>query len=205
MKVRAKRLNSITVFDICLLVFFALIGVVTLYPFYHVIIVSLSTTVSYAQHTPYILPYTFDLLGYQTIFKDPFFYHAVGVTLFVTVVETLVNMLLSVTGAYVLSRRTLFGRNFFLGMILFTMLFSGGLIPSYLVNKGLGYVNNIWVMIVPCAINSYYFMIMKNYFVSLPQSLLDAAKIDGANELSYAILEKVAQMGYQTPDRKSVV
>ena len=62
------------------------------------------------------------------------------------------------------------------------MLFGGGLIPTYLINKSLGFVNSIWVMIIPPAINTYYLIIMKNYFVSLPQSLLDAAVIDGANE-----------------------
>lgn len=176
-----------TVFDVVLLIFFILAALITVYPFYHVVIVSLSNTVSYAQHTPYVLPYTFDLTGYRTIFKDGAFYRSVGITLFITVVGTMVNMVLSVTGAYALSRKTLVGRNVFLALILFTMLFSGGLIPSYLVNKGLGLVNSVWVMIIPSAISTYYLIIMKNYFVSLPQSLLEAAKIDGANELTILV------------------
>ena len=67
------------------------------------------------------------------------------------------------------------------------MLFSGGVIPSYLVTKDLGLVNNIWVMVLPTAINTYYLIIMKNYFASLPSSLLEAAKLDGANELTVLI------------------
>lgn len=118
----------------------------------------------------------FDPIGYQTIFKDPSFYSSLGVTLFVTVVGTAVNMILSMFGAYALSRKTLIGRNLFLGLILFTMLFSGGVIPTYLVTKDLGLVNNIWVMVLPSAISTYYLIIMKNYFVSLPASLLEASQ-----------------------------
>lgn len=184
-----RKLKRATAFDVLLTVFFCLVGILMLYPLYHVIIVSLSNTVSYASHIPYVLPYTFDLTGYKAILMDKAFLNALGVTLFVTIVGTTVNMLMSVVGAYVLSKQHLLGRNVLLGLILFTMLFGGGLIPTYLVNKSLGFVNNIWVMIIPCAINTYYLIIMKNYFTSLPQSLLDAALIDGANE--WTILFKV--------------
>ena len=81
-----------------------------------------------------------------------------------------------------LSRKRLIGRRFFLSAILFTMLFSGGLIPTYLVVSGLGLDNSIWSMIFPSMISTYYLIIMKNYFVSLPASLEEAARIDGANE-----------------------
>lgn len=177
-----KKLKGTSAFDVGLTIFFCLIGVMMLYPLYHVVIISFSNVVSYATHIPYVLPYTFDLTGYKAIFMDKAFFSALGVSLFVTVVGTSVNMLMSVIGAYVLSKKTLLGRNVLLTMVLFTMLFSGGLIPSYLINKSLHLVNSIWVMILPCAINTYYLIIMKNYFTTLPQSLLDAARIDGANE-----------------------
>ncbi len=181
-RIRKKKLKGISAFDVVLTVFFCLVGIMTLYPLYHVVVISLSNTVSYASHIPYVLPYTFDLTGYKAIFMDKAFFNALGVSLFVTVVGTSVNMLMSVIGAYVLSKKTLLGRNALLTMVLFTMLFGGGLIPTYLINKSLHLVNSIWVMILPCAINTYYLIIMKNYFASLPQSLLDAARIDGANE-----------------------
>lgn len=183
-KIKKERFSKVSVFDILLLAVLGALALITLYPFYQVLIVSVSDTVSYAQHPLYILPYAFDITGYQTIFNDPNFYSALGVTLFVTVVGTMLNMVLSVSGAYVLSRKTLVGRNFFLGLILFTMLFSGGVIPTYLVTKDIGLVNNIWVMVLPAAVSTYYLIIMKNYFVSLPNSLLEAAKLDGANELT---------------------
>lgn len=98
-------------------------------------------------------------------------------------------MTLSILGAYALSKKYLPGRNLFLGIILFTMLFSGGLVPSYLNIKSLGLINNVWTMILPTAIGTYYMIIMKNYFSSLPESLEEAAKLDGAN--AFAILIKI--------------
>ncbi len=184
-----NQFNHTSAFDIVLMIFLGLMALITLYPFYYVMIVSVSNTVSFARHPLYILPYVFDWTGYRTIFSDSAFYRSLGITLFVTVVGTSLNMLMSVAGAYALSRKTLIGRNFFLNMILFTMLFSGGVIPSYLVTKDLGLVNNVWVMVLPCAINTYYLIIMKNYFASLPPSLLEAAKLDGANEV--VILSKI--------------
>lgn len=114
--------------------------------------------------------------------NDPYFFKSLGTTLFVTIVGTTLNMVFSVTAAYVLSRKRLIGRKVFLSLILFTMLFSGGLIPTYLVVSGLGLDNSIWSMIFPGMISTYYLIIMKNYFVGLPVSLEEAARIDGANE-----------------------
>ena len=112
-----NQYNRTSAFDVVLLIVLGLMALVTLYPFYYVLIVSVSNTVTYATHPLYLLPYTFDWTGYQTIFNDPAFYRSLGVTLFVTFVGTALNMLLSVTGAYALSRKTLIGRNFFLELM----------------------------------------------------------------------------------------
>lgn len=169
-------------FDVLLNFVFVLLCIITIYPFYNVIIVSVANTVSTAKHVPYLLPYTVDVTGYKTLFQDAKFFKSVLVTLFTTVAGTSLNMLLSVSAAYVLSRRKLVGRQFFLSMIVFTMLFSGGLIPTYLVIKGMGLINQIFVLILPTAVSTYYLIIMKNYFLTMPESLLEAARIDGANE-----------------------
>lgn len=187
MKIKHSKLKKIGLFDTILIIFFFILGIVTIYPFYNVFVLSGANTVSVAKHTPYLLPYVWDWTGYKTIFKDVSFFRSLMVSIFTTVVGTSINMILSVTGAYVLSRKELLGRKFFLGMILFTMLFSGGLVPTYLVNKGLGLINNIWVLVLPTAISTYYLIIMKNYFISLPSSLIEAAKIDGAHELTILI------------------
>ena len=174
--------RKISLFDVILYLVFGLIALITIYPFYNVLIVSLANTLASATYSPYLYPHVFDLTGYKTIMSDTYFYRSLGTTLFVTIVGTTLNMVFSVTAAYVLSRKRLIGRRFFLSAILFTMLFSGGLIPTYLVVSGLGLDNSIWSMIFPSMISTYYLIIMKNYFVSLPASLEEAARIDGANE-----------------------
>ena len=174
--------RKISLFDVVLYLVFGLIALITIYPFYNVLIVSLANTLASATYSPYLYPHVFDLTGYKTIMSDTYFYRSLGTTLFVTIVGTTLNMVFSVTAAYVLSRKRLIGRKFFLSAILFTMLFSGGLIPTYLVVSGLGLDNSIWSMIFPSMISTYYLIIMKNYFVCLPASLEEAARIDGANE-----------------------
>lgn len=177
---KEKRLGG---FDIGLYLVFGLLALVTLYPFYNVLIVSVSNTVTSAKFSPYLFPHVFDLTGYKAIIKDQYFFRSLGTTLFVTVVGTALNMTFSVVAAYVLSKKRLMGRRIFLSAILFTMLFSGGLIPTYLVMCDLHLDNTVWSMILPTMISTYYLIIMKNYFASLPPSLEEAARIDGANEL----------------------
>lgn len=186
---RLKRKRSFTGFDLVLYAGFGVLALITLYPFYNVLIVSLSNTVTSAKYSPYLYPHVFDLTGYKAIIKDEYFFRSLGTTLFVTVVGTSLNMIFSVTAAYVLSKKRLVGRNFFLSAILFTMLFSGGLIPTYLVVCDLGLINSVWSMILPTMISTYYLIIMKNYFASLPPSLEEAARIDGAND--FTILTRI--------------
>ncbi len=173
-----------SVFEISLYIIFGLLALITMYPFYNVLIVSFSNTLANASYSPYLYPHVFDFTGYKTIIKDIYFMKSLATTLFVTIVGTTLNMLFSVVGAYVLSKKDLVGRNFLLSAILFTMLFSGGLIPTYLVVSDLGLTNSVWSMIFPGLISTYYLIIMKNYFTSLPPSLAEAAHIDGANELT---------------------
>lgn len=188
-KQKKYRVGQVSTMDIVITVILGLMALAAVFPFYRVVLLSFADTASYANHPMYLLPYSFDLTGYKALVNDPMFFKSVGVTLFITVVGTSLNMVLSVMGAYVLSRKYLLGRKLFLNMIIFTMLFGGGLVPTYLVVKGLGLVNTVWAMILPCGISTYYLIIMKNYFLSLPESLLEAARLDGANE--YHILVDV--------------
>lgn len=178
-----KKNKRVTGFDIGLYTIFGILGLLTLYPFYYVLIVSFANTQASATYSPYLYPHVFDLTGYKMIIGDIYFFKSLMTTLFVTAVGTSLNMVISVMTAYVLSRKRLLGRKQLIVLITFTMLFSGGLIPTYLVVSNLGLINSIWAMIFPGMISTYYVIIMKNYFSSLPQSLEDAAKIDGANDL----------------------
>ena len=186
---KGYRVGKTSALDYVLVVILGLMALAAIFPFYQVVILSFADTITYANHPLYLLPYAFDLTGYKAIFNEPKFFRSVLNTLFITVVGTSVNMLLSVFGAYALSRKYLLGRKVFLDLIIFTMLFGGGLIPTYMVIKSLGLLNNIFVMILPSAISTYYLIIMKNYFISLPESLLEAARIDGANE--FVILTRI--------------
>ena len=184
-----NKKHKLSAFDIVLYIVFGILALMTLYPFYNVLIVSLSNTVTSAKYSPYLYPHVFDLTGYKAIIKDVYFFRSLATTLFVTIVGTSLNMIFSVTAAYVLSKKRLMGRRFFLSAILFTMLFSGGLIPTYLVICDLELYNSVWSMILPTLISTYYLIIMKNYFASLPPSLEEAARIDGANE--FTILTRI--------------
>ena len=184
-----KKNKRVTGFDIGLYTIFGILGLLTLYPFYYVLIVSFANTQASATYSPYLYPHVFDLTGYQMIIGDIYFFKSLMTTLFVTAVGTSLNMVISVMTAYVLSRKRLLGRKQLIVLITFAMLFSGGLIPTYLVVSNLGLINSIWAMIFPGMISTYYVIIMKNYFSGLPQSLEDAAKIDGANDLK--VLSKI--------------
>jgi len=179
-----KERKTVKLFDIILYVLFGILALITIYPFYNVFIVSFSDTKASVEHSPYILPYVFDLEGYKAIMNDIFFFKSLLVTIFVTVVGGTLNMVFSIIAAYVLSRRGLIGRKFLLSLILFTMFFSGGMIPTYLVISDFKLVDNVFSMILPTMLNTYYVIIMKNYFASLPIGLSEAASIDGANALT---------------------
>lgn len=179
-----KDRKTTKLFDIILYILFGILALITIYPFYNVFIVSFSNTKASVEHSPYILPYVFDLEGYKAIMKDVFFFKSLIVTIFVTVVGGTLNMVFSIIAAYVLSRRGLIGRKFLLSLILFTMFFSGGMIPTYLVISDFKLVDNVFSMILPTMLNTYYVIIMKNYFASLPIGLSEAASIDGANALT---------------------
>ncbi|MBQ2954982.1 MAG: carbohydrate ABC transporter permease [Clostridia bacterium] len=171
-------------FDLVINLLLGALALITLYPFYNVLILSFSNITAISKHTPYMWFWAWDLEGYRTIVNDPYFFSSLGNTLFVTVVGTTVNMLLSVAGAYVLSKKRLPGRGFLLTLVVIPMLFSGGMIPTYLVMKDYKLIDSIWSMILPYAVSSYYVIIMKNYFRSISPSLEEAAVIDGANDIT---------------------
>ncbi|MCM0649975.1 carbohydrate ABC transporter permease [Clostridium swellfunianum] len=175
--------KKISTFDIVVYIVLGIISIITIYPFYNVLILSFAKFEVITKSNLYILPLSFDLSAYKAVLGDLKFFRSLLVSVFVTVVGVTVNMVISVSGAYALSKKKMPGRNIILTGILFTMFFSGGLIPYYLVISKLKLVNNIMVMIIPTAINTMYLIIMKNYFSTIPASLEESAKIDGAGDM----------------------
>jgi len=178
-----KKKSKLSAFDITAYILLGLLSLITFFPFYNVLIISFANFEVISQSNLYLLPKSFDLSAYKVILSDTKFWSAAFNTIFVTVVGVLFSMTISVAGAYALSKKEMPGRNTILTLILFTMFFNGGLIPFYLIVSALGLVNSVYVMIIPAALNTFYLIIMKNYFATLPESLEESAKLDGANDL----------------------
>jgi len=121
--------------------------------------------------------------AYEIIMKHAMLWKSYGNTLIYVSASTVLGLTLTMLGAFVLSRKYLPGKNAMMVMVTITMFFSGGLIPSYLINVELGLVNNRWAMIIPGAISTYNMIMMLTYFRGIPDSLEESARIDGANEL----------------------
>lgn len=160
-----------------------------IYPFWNVFVVSISDYSEYAANPIYIWPKTFNLESYKFIFSTNEILSSMKVTVFMTLIGTLIAMSVTIMAAYSLSKKDLPGRKIIFTFMLLTMFFSGGLVPYYIMMKNYRLVDTIWVLILPLAFSTYNLIIMKNYFSSLPESLEESAAIEGANDL--VILVKI--------------
>jgi len=179
------------IFDGFVYLILALVAVLAVVPMLYVVSVSLTPFGEVLKNGGYVLiPRSLTFNAYQAFISRPDVVRALGVTVFITVVGTAINLVLTTLTAYPLSRKALPGRNIFLLLIVFTLLFSGGIIPTYLVVKATGLLNTVWAMIIPNAIWTFNVLIMKNFFESLPEELFEAARIDGAGD--FRILFQIA-------------
>lgn len=168
-----------------------LIGVVvvTLFPFLNIVARSLSEEAYIIAGKVSIVPRGFDLTAYKLLMSDGLFWTNYRNTVVYTVVATLISIVLTTCYAYVLSKPQLKGRGLLVGVALFTMFFSGGLIPNYVLVTSLGMKNTIWAVAVPNAISVFNLLVMKAFFESLPSELEEAAAVDGLN--TYGILLRI--------------
>ncbi len=161
----------------------ALSGFICLFPLMYVVSVSLTPYSEVLRNGGFvIIPRKLTLDGYRLFFDNGRMINAYKVTIFITVVGTLLNIVLTLLIAYPLSKRDLPFSNLVMFYVLFTMLFSGGMIPKYLVVKDLGLIDSIWSLILPIAIAPYNVILMRTFFRALPDELFEAALIDGAGE-----------------------
>lgn len=162
----------------------AVFALVCLIPFVSVLSSSLSTETSIQQFGFQMYPKAFSLEAYELLLQNETIYRSYGVTIFITVVGTVLAMLVTCAMAYPLSLRYLKYRNHITFYVFFTMLFHGGLVSSYiLITKYLGMTDSIWVLIIPSLLNPFNMFLMRNFFKSIDESLAESAKIDGANEI----------------------
>ncbi|MEU8424161.1 carbohydrate ABC transporter permease [Micromonospora sp. NPDC048835] len=163
--------------------------VVTLYPFLNILARSLSEEAYIIAGEVTIVPRGFDVTAYKLLMSDAMFWTNYRNTVVYTVVATLISIVLTTCYAYVLSKPQLKGRPFLIGVALFTMFFSGGLIPNYVLVTSLGMKNTIWAVVIPNAISVFNLLVMKAFFESLPSDLEEAAAVDGLN--TYGILLRI--------------
>ncbi|MFE4869233.1 carbohydrate ABC transporter permease [Streptomyces sp. NPDC056682] len=166
-----------------------LVVAVTLYPFVNIVARSFSGERQIRAGKVSLWPEGFNLTTYKIVFKDSMFWRNYGNTVLYTVVSTAVAMILTTCYAYALSKRHLRGRTVLVGIAVFTMFFTGGLIPNYVLITSLGLKNSIWAIALPNAISVFNLLVMKAFFENMPSDLEEAAQIDGLS--TYGILLKV--------------
>ncbi|RAV17309.1 carbohydrate ABC transporter permease [Paenibacillus contaminans] len=167
-------------FNYLLLVLFALCSIV---PFLYIIGGSFATEAELSTRGFFLIPTEYSLNAYKYIFTSNTLIRSIMVSIYVTAVGTVVNLFFTVTMAYPLARRTLHGRNTILNLVVFSMLFSGGLIPTFLIVKSLGLLDTYWALMLPGAISAFNLIIVKNFFQELPPGLEESARIDGCTEV----------------------
>ena len=182
---KAHRSLDNTLFDIVIYVVLIVTAVITIVPFLQVVTISLSPPEVVASYGMHLFPTKIDLEGYKSILKYDTLWSSYRNTIVKTASGTVLNMVLYVIGAYPLSKKYLPNRKFWTFFIIFTMYFSGGMIPSYLlINNWLKLSNTIWCLILPPAMSAYNLIIVRNFFETIPDSLEESAKIDGASDMT---------------------
>jgi putative aldouronate transport system permease protein len=177
-----KRTKEDLMLDIINVSLLTIALAITLYPLILVVSSSLSDPMKVLQGDIWLLPKGFTIDAYKRVFQNSDLIMGYKNTIMYTVVGTFVNLIMTICGAYPLSRKELYGRNAIMAYLTFTMFFSGGMIPNYLLIKKLGLINNFWVMILPGAVQMWNLIIMRTFFqTSIPQELYDAASIDGCS------------------------
>lgn len=165
-----------------------LLSVIVIYPLLFILSSSLSNPLEVIKGNVWLFPKDITFDAYKMVFRDPNIMIGYRNTILYTLLGTAINLTLTICAAYPLSRRDFAGRNLITGLLVFTMFFSGGLIPTYLVVKSLGMVNTIWAMVIPNAVSIYNIIIMRTFLQSsIPGELQEAAFVDGCSNIGVLI------------------
>lgn len=177
-----RKLRSDRMFEIINFIFLFFIMIIVLYPLVYVISASISDPVYVNQGTMWLYPRGITFEGYQRVFQNPEIWSGYRNTILYTVAGTAINLLFTVPGAYALSRKDLKGRGIMMGLIVFTMFFGGGLIPSFLLVSWLEMLNTVWALLIPNAVAVYNLIICRTFFqTNIPKELQESAEIDGCS------------------------
>ncbi|MDA3731323.1 carbohydrate ABC transporter permease [Niameybacter massiliensis] len=181
--------KSNTIMDTVIYIIMGLVLLICIIPFLYMLTLSISDPKAIVNNQVKLWPVGFNLEAYKQIFTYPNFFKAYGNTIFYTVVGTAIALAMTTLFAYPLSKSFLKGHGLLMKMVIFSMYFSGGLIPNYLLISSLHLTGTIWAMLLPFAINQFNLIILINFFKSLPQELEEAALIDGLGY--FGILKKI--------------
>ena len=179
-----RRSPSDVIIDITLYVILLLVSFAMLFPFVFVLGNSLLTLPEYLQPGMKVWPregITFD--AYRALLSAPSIYNSYRNTVFLVVAGTSVSLFITAITAFAVSREQMKGASALTLFFVVTMLIQGGIVPSYLVVRSLGLINSLWAMIFPVTVNTFFLIILKNFFANVPKSLEESAYMDGANEL----------------------
>lgn len=177
---KRKKIETFDIVNVCVL---TLLMLIVLIPFYLTIIQSFMTQQEYIMNSSTLWPKEPTLGNYRDIFVGSTMVRSFGNSVFYTVVGVIFSMFITTTLAYGLAKKGYPGRAFFQNMVIFTMYFSGGLIPFFLLVKQLGLINTRWAIIIPSACSIFNMIILRNFFEQLPPDLDEAATLDGAGPL----------------------
>ena len=179
-----KRSRGEKIFSVVNAVILTAVVAVCFYPVYYVLVSSISDSAKLAAYTGFrYKPVGFSMEAYKQVFKNPSILNSYKNTVLYVAVGTAVNMLMTCIAAYVLTLKKLVIHQFLNKMVIFTMFFSGGMIPLFLLVKNMGLLDSMWALILPVAINTFNMLIMRTSFEGIPESLMESARVDGATDL----------------------
>ena len=178
-----RRKKRYTIGDVLIFITLTLLALLIFKPFYNSVVISLESNRGYALHPVSLYPTEITVNNYIYVIKNGNILTGYASTIMITVAGTILSMSAMIMAAYVFSRKRFPGQRLLFALVMFTMFFSGGMIPTYLQFKNLGLINSRWAIILYCGVSTYNLIIMRSSFQQTPPDLEEAAKIDGANDL----------------------
>ena len=185
----STKVKENKLFNIVNIIFMSLFALVIIFPIWDIVVASFSSPDTLRSSRLRIWPEEFSLENYKLVFNDPSIWNAFMISILKTVIGVATHVFFTAMVAYAMSKKDLLGRNVYTAMGIGTMFFSGGMIPDYLLVKNLGLLDNSLSLILPSAVNVFFIIIMRNYFMTIDKGIEESAIIDGANY--FQILTKI--------------
>ncbi|WP_141431008.1 carbohydrate ABC transporter permease [Bacillus sp. 03113] len=182
-----KESKGDRIFTVIVYMSLIMVALIIVYPLIYVLSASLSNPTLIARGEIWLFPKEFTFSSYAKVFQNHEMMIGYRNTVFYTVFGTAINIILTIMIAYPLSRKDFYGRNMIMFFIVFTMFFSGGMIPSYLLVKNLGMLNTVWAVVIPGAVSVYNVIVMRTFFQSIPEELKESAELDGCSNIQYLL------------------